>query len=81
MSERTFRTTGSLTVETEIDLEACHADPIHRFASIQSHGTFLQVDPEERTVLSAAANAGEYLDRAAEELVGASTTERAVDSR
>ena len=71
MSERTFRTTGSLAVEPEIDLEACDTDPIHRFASIQGHGTFLQVDPDTREVLSAAANAGEFLDRPATDVVGA----------
>ena len=73
MSDRTFRTTGSLAVEPDIDLEACHTDPIHRFASIQGHGTFLQVDPQEKRVLSVAANVADYLDRPADDVVGAST--------
>lgn len=71
MSDRTFRTTGSLSVEPDLDLEACDTDPIHRFASIQGHGTFLQVDPETKEVLSAAANVGEFLDRPAADVVGA----------
>lgn len=71
MSERTFRSTGSLSVEPDVDFEACDTDPIHRFASIQGHGTFLQVDPETREVLSAAANVGDFLDRPASDVVGA----------
>lgn len=75
MSDRTFRTTGRLVPESDVDLEACHADPIHRTASLQPHGTFLQVDPDDRSVLSAAANLARYLDRPPDEAVGASVAD------
>lgn len=75
MSERTFRTTGRLTPEAEVDLEACHTDPIHRTAYIQPHGTFLEVDPHAHTVLSAAGNLESYLGCPAEEAIGLPLTE------
>ncbi|MFB6240451.1 MAG: GAF domain-containing protein, partial [Gemmatimonadota bacterium] len=75
MSDRTFRTTGRLTPGAEVDLEACHTDPIHRTARIQPHGTFLEVDPDEHTVLSAAENLEPYLGCPAEEAIGLPITE------
>lgn len=62
MNERTFRTTGGLgSLEDEEVLEACRTDPVHRMASIQPHGSFLEIDPANRKILSAAPNLEDYL--------------------
>lgn len=70
MSDRTFRTTGGLALEPEIDLEACHREPIHRTALIQPHGTLLGLDPAEGRVQSAAANVEVHLGRPPRDVVG-----------
>lgn len=61
VSERTFRTTGGLEIEPDVDLDGCHSDPIHRTASIQPHGAFLQLESTDRRVQSASANAERFI--------------------
>lgn len=56
VSERTFRTKGGLDLEPDVDLDTCRTDPIHRAASVQPHGAFLQLDSTDRRVQSASAN-------------------------
>lgn len=71
MSQRAFRTTGGYEPETDVDLERCHTDPIHRTASLQPHGSFLHVDPESGEVRSAAANTPDYLGCRPRPVIGA----------
>lgn len=69
MSERTFRTTGGLGIELDVDLDACHSDPIHRTTSIQPHGAFLQLEPTDRRVHSASANTEPFVGHPPEDLL------------
>jgi diguanylate cyclase (GGDEF)-like protein len=60
MSNRQFQTRGSVDFDSSVDRSQCHRDPIHRTAHIQPHGTFLQIDPHDWTIQSAAENAGDF---------------------
>ncbi|NJP67405.1 ATP-binding protein [Streptomyces spiramenti] len=55
-------------------LSACVREPIHLLGGVQSHGTLIAVEPASGLVAVAAANTGELLGIAAEQLVGTPVT-------
>lgn len=71
MNKRQFQTRGTLEFDERPALEECTQDPIHKTASIQAHGTFLQVDPNSGRILSAAENIERFLGERLGEVVGA----------
>ena len=58
------------TDDLEDLLARCAQEEIHVPGSIQPHGTLLAFDPERGTCEYAAANSEQYLDRAADEVLG-----------
>ena len=53
-----------------VDLDACAREPIHIPGSIQPHGVLLVLDPADRRVLQASANAAGVLREGAGEVLG-----------
>ncbi len=70
MTDRTFKSTGTLEIKQEVDLESCHSDPIHQCAHIQPHGTFLEVDVPSMRIRSAAQNSESIIERPVSDVIG-----------
>jgi len=69
LSDRSFVTRGG-GFAPEVDLRGCVTDPIHRTAEIQPHGTFLEIDPGDGRVRSAAVNLVSFTDRSLDDVLG-----------
>jgi len=68
MEQNEFVTTGDLRIEEELNLERCHTDPIHKTAMIQPHGSFVQFDPDDMSIIACARNITDFYDVSVSEI-------------